>query len=177
MSRIKKLTETDLDEAQRRIYENIKSGPRGRVPAPMMVWLRSPEFASCAQELGAYVRYNTSLGSRLSELAILVTAKNWECAYEWHVHSAEAQKAGLEKSIINDIERGVSPQLPDPKDRAVYVFSGEIHRERKVSPRTFELAKEALGEKGIVELCGILGYYTLMAMTINAFDVGPAELG
>jgi 4-carboxymuconolactone decarboxylase len=141
----------------------------------MMAWLRSPEFADKAQALGAMTRYATGLPKRQSEMAILITSQHWSCEYEWSIHSVDAANAGLEKEIIDGIRQGRTPRFIDPKDEILFRYSRELHEQKGVSQATFDAAMAAFGERTVVELTLLLGYYTLMAMTINAFQVKPGD--
>ncbi len=171
MARITPLPPSLMDERQQKIHSEIAGGRRGTVPAPLEVWLRSPELADRAQKLGEFARYGTSLPPRLSELAILVTARFWTAHYEWAAHKIFALKAGLDPVIIADIAARREPKFNDPTEVLVYEFSQTLHREHKVKDELYQKALEVLGEKAVVELVGILGYYTLISMTLNVFEI------
>ena len=173
--RIRDIAVTDMTDAQRRVVEEAVGGKRGRVPGPLRVWLHSPELGARAQRLGEFVRYDTSLGPLLSELAILVTARFWTSHYEWFAHKREALKAGLDPAIIEAIATRQPPVLTDPKARAVYDYAIALHETRRVPAAVHEAAERALGVQGVVELVGVLGYYTLVAMTLNAFEFDLPE--
>jgi 4-carboxymuconolactone decarboxylase len=176
MSRLPDFAERGLSPEQRRVHDMILSGPRGVVEGPLRVWLHSPGLAERAQELGAFCRYGTSLPPRLSELAILATGAFWRAGFEWHVHAPIAAKAGIAAEAIERIRRGEEPTFSDPDDKAVWAFSKELLDSREVSPGTFAFALDRLGERGVVELVGVLGYYGLISMTIKAFEV-PVPTG
>jgi 4-carboxymuconolactone decarboxylase len=173
--RIRDLQPDEMSDAQRRVAEAAISGKRGRVPAPLRAWLHSPEMGDRAQSLGAFLRYDTSLGPYLSELAILVTARVWTSHYEWFAHKREGLKAGIEPAVIAAIAERRVPDLPDDKARVVYDYAVALHRDHVVSAPLHAAAIAALGETGTVELVGLLGYYTLVAMTLNAFEIGLPE--
>lgn len=162
-----------LTDRQREIHDAIASGPRGGVRGPLAVWLNRPELAARAQALGAYCRYDTLLDPILSELAILVTARVWSSEYEWAAHKPFALKAGLAPEIIEAIAARREPVFTDERQRAVYAVSSELNATRFVSQSTYDMARKALEEPALVDLVGILGYYTLISMTINAFEVPP----
>lgn len=170
--RLRDLGPEDWTPAQRRVAEAATAGKRGRIPAPLRAWLHSPEFGDRAQSLGEFVRYDTSLGPYLSELAILVTARVWTAHYEWFAHKREGWKAGIAPEIVAAIAARQRPDLPDAKAEAVYDYAVALHRDHVVSGTVHAAAVAALGEAGTVELVGILGYYTLVAMTLNAFEIG-----
>lgn len=173
MPRLTFPTLEQMDGDQRRVYAATVTGRRGRAPANVMAWLASPEFANRAQHLGEFVRYSTSLPPRLSELAILVVARHWTAQYEWAVHKAEALKAGVDEAIINDIAAHRLPQFSEPDAQAVYEFASVLVKRCHVPSEQYERAVAAIGEKGVVELVGLLGYYTLVAMTLNTFEIDP----
>jgi 4-carboxymuconolactone decarboxylase len=170
----------DIDEAaltrrQREVYDRIVAGPRGEVVGPLRVWLHSPDLADRAQALGQFARYDTVLPPVLSELAILVTARIWSSGFEWTHHAPIAAGAGLSAEVIGAIGRGVRPVFGEPDQQAVFDAAVELHRDRTLSDATHDRALAALGRKGLVDLVGICGYYTLISMTINAFGVTDGD--
>jgi 4-carboxymuconolactone decarboxylase len=171
MSRIPELDVERLDPEQRRVHDRILWGPRGAVQGPLRVWLQSAEMADRAQALGEFCRFGTSLPPRLSELAILVTGAFWRAPFEWHAHAPLAVKAGLDPAAIDAIKIGQKPQFAREDEAAVYAFASELTHGRRVSDPTYRRTVELLGTKAVVELVGVLGYYTLISMTIVAFEV------
>jgi 4-carboxymuconolactone decarboxylase len=171
MSRLPDLSYDEMTAAQRRVHDEIAAGPRGKVVGPLKVWLRSPELADRAQKLGAYARYHSSLPPALSELAILVTGRLWHADFEWYSHVGPARAAGISEAVIEAIRTGAEPALEDQKARAVYTVARELHEARALSDGTYAYAEAALGHQGLVDLVGILGYYTLISMTLKAFAV------
>lgn len=174
--RYPKIDEAALTPRQREVYDRIVSGPRGEVRGPLRVWLHSPELADRAQALGGFVRYDTLLPPLLSELAILVTARLWSSGFEWAHHAPIAERAGLDTEIIAAIGQGQTPAFADAVQKAVFDVAVELHRDRKLTDATHDAALAALGRQGLVDLVGICGYYTLISMTINAFEV-PVDEG
>lgn len=164
---------SQLDAAQRKVYDDIVAGPRGEVVGPLGVWLRRPELADRAQRLGAYARYGTSLPPVLSELAILVVARTWGSEFEWLVHKPIALAAGVPAAAVEAIRTGRAPLLEDSAQSAVYAFCAALLSDHHVDDDLYAGAVLALGETGVVDLVGILGYYSLISMTINAFRVPP----
>ena len=173
--RIHPPVQSQLDAAQRKVYDDIVAGPRGEVVGPLGVWLWRPELADRAQRLGAYARYGTSLRPVLSELAILVVARTWGSEFEWLVHKPIALAAGVSPDAVEAIRTGRTPLLPDPAQSAVYGFCAALLRDHQVDDALYAGAVSALGEEGVVDLVGILGYYSLISMTINAFRVPPPK--
>ena len=171
MSRLPDLRYEDMTAEQQRVHDEIAAGPRGRVEGPLRVWLHAPKLATHAQKLGAHARFDSSLPPALSEIAILVTAATWQSDFEWYAHARLAREAGIPETVIEAIRRREEPSLPDKKARAVYTVSRELHRRRSLSDATYAAAEQALGRAALVDLVGILGYYTLVSMTLNAFEV------
>ena len=171
MARLPDIDPARLDPEQRRVHDEILSGPRRIVEGPLRVWVNNPGLADKAQALGAYCRYGTSLPQRLSELAIITTGAHWQAGFEWAVHGPIALKAGLDPGAVEAIRSGGTPHLEKPDERAVHAFSSELLRHRRVSDATYDAAFVALGQTGIIDLVGILGYYGLISMTIQAFEV------
>ena len=178
MSRHPDLDETALSPAQKRIYDAIASGPRGAVQGPLRVWLQSPGLAAQAQLLGQYARYDSVLPPELSELAILVTARYWSSGFEWTHHAPIALDAGVPQAAVAAIGEADRFAFEDPRMQAVFDFAVELHRDKRVSDAAYDAALAVLGLRACVDLVGICGYYTLISMTINTFDVpdgdGPA---
>lgn len=175
MSRIPPLDLEALNPRQREVYDAIASGPRGRVRGPLAIWLHRPDLADRAQALGRYCRYDTSLPPRLSELAILATARVWMSEFEWAAHKPIALKAGVSGEIVEAIRTGQDPVFDQADENIVYRFSVMLHTQRKVSDEVYDRAVEVLGRDAVVDLTGLLGYYTLISMTINVFEVPPPD--
>ena len=175
MARLPDIDPTTLSAEGRAVYDAIASGPRGVVQGPLRVWLNSPGLADKAQALGAFCRYGTSLPQRLSELAILVTGAYWQAGYEWHVHAPIGIAAGLDAAAVEEIRAGRTPRFEKDDEKAVYGFAFETWHDRRVSQPTYDFAVATLGAKAVVELAGILGYYGLISITINAFEVPVPE--
>jgi 4-carboxymuconolactone decarboxylase len=173
MPRIKIPKLEEMNQEQRRVYEETVAGRRGRIPAPLIAWLESPVLADRAQKLGEFVRYETSLPPRLSELAILVVARHWTAQFEWTAHKAEALKAGLAPEIIDDIANRRPPCFKNPDEPVVYDFSATLNQNHTVPDELYRKAVATVGLRGVVELVGILGYYTLISMTLNTFEIEP----
>jgi 4-carboxymuconolactone decarboxylase len=171
MSRLPVLDPAAMTAEQRAVHDAIASGPRGKVEGPLAMWLYSPGLAQRAQDLGAFCRYGTNLPPRLSELAIICVGADWKAGFEFHVHGPIAIKAGVDPAAVEAIRRGETPVFTQADEEAVYRFSVELLRNRRVSDATYRATVDVLGERGVVELVGILGYYGLICITINAFEV------
>jgi 4-carboxymuconolactone decarboxylase len=145
------------------------------VVGPLRVWLESPQLADHAQALGAFCRFSTSLPPRLSELAIITTGAFWRASFEWHAHAPMAIKAGIEPTAVEAIRTGNTPHFAHADEAAVHAFARELIETRRVSEPSYRRV-DALGLKAVVELVGILGYYSLVSLTLNAFEV-PVPAG
>lgn len=176
MSRFTPLDALTLTPDQVRVVDDVRAGKRGTVPANVVAWLASPELARRAAHLGEFVRYETSLLPRQSELAILAVARRWSCAYEWAVHAWEAARAGLPAEVIDAIAEGTAVHLSDPADAAVYAFAVELARTGRTSDDLYARTHTVLGERAVTDLVAVVGYYTLVAFTLNAREV-PAPPG
>jgi len=158
---------------QRSLRDVILSGPRGtfKFGGPFAVWLHAPAFGHKAQQLGALCRYHTSLPPRLSEFAIMVTGRIWRAQYEWEAHAPIAANAGVSAATIKDVKAGRRPRTAPADELAIYDFVHQLYRDRRVSDETYRQVNDLLGDEGTVELVGILGYYALISMTLNVFQV------
>ena len=163
--------EGQLNSAQRQVYDAITAGPRGEVVGPLGVWLWRPELADRAQRLGEYARYNTCLPSILSELAILVVARFWGSEFEWYAHKQIALAAGISPEAVETIRVGGVPSLGESDQTIVYEFSRTLLEQRSVDDELYSRAIAALGEAAVIDLVGILGYYSFISLTINVFRV------
>jgi 4-carboxymuconolactone decarboxylase len=176
--RLAPLEEAHMNQPQRALLEALRSGPRGKgiaVRGPFAAWLHAPEYGLLAQALGAHCRYNTALPPRLSEFAILCTARKWRAQYEWFAHEPMAARAGVKPKTIADLRAGREPKSAPKDERAIYAFVQEIYKTRRVSDRTYKRVHDFVGDAAMVELVGILGYYTLISMTLNVFRMLPPD--
>ena len=155
-------------DAQRREAEEVIRGPRGGLVSPFVPLLRSPELMGHAQRMGEYLRYRSAIGLRLSELAILITAHAWSQPVEWAIHAPIALREGISADTIAAIEQGRRPSALADDEAVVYDFSIELQRDRAVSDSTWQRSIGCFGEHGTVDLIAINGYYTLLAMVMNA---------
>jgi 4-carboxymuconolactone decarboxylase len=176
--RLALIDEPRMNDAQRTLLETIRLGPRGASVTPrgpFAVWMHAPDFGHLAQALGGHCRYKSSLSPRLSEFAILCTARLWRAQYEWYAHAPIAEKAGVTLRTIEDLRLGRPPKSTPKDERAIYDFVQELYKTRRVSDRTYKRVHALLGDQATVELVGILGYYALISMTLNVFRMMPPE--
>ena len=173
MTRLHLVAPAEMSAEQRTVHDRIASGPRGGVRGPLALWLHRPELADKAQALGRYCRYETCLPPRLSELAILTTARIWDAAYEWQAHLQPAREAGLSEEVIVALGEDMTPTFGSPDEELVYSFNRELNLTRAVSDDLYARTLAVLGPDATVDLVGVLGYYSLISMTIKAFEVLP----
>jgi len=163
-----------LTDAQRRAADELAAGPRGGVIGPFVPLLRSPELLQHAQRMGEYLRYRSAIGTRLSELVILLIARFWSQQVEWSIHAPIAAKVGLPAETIGAIAAGRRPEALSDDESIIYDFCFELNVRQDVSDATFDRARARFGEHGVVDLIGLNGYYTLLAMVMNAAHTAPA---
>ena len=173
--RIKELQTEDMTLEQKSIKDEIVAGPRGKLQGPLKVWLTSPNLADKAQKLGQFCRYETSSPAHLSELAILVTGRFWGAEYEWYAHKRIGLDAGLDPKIVEAIRQRRTPIFHNEPEKIIYEFATQLHNDHRVADVTYAAAVREFGEAGAVDLVGILGYYTLISMTLNTFNVPLPE--
>lgn len=173
MARIPKINPQDMTAEQQAVHDDIASGPRGEVVGPLAVWLNRPKLADTAQKLGQYCRYDSSLPPRLSELAILTTARIWNATFEWQSHEPPARAAGLADEVITALAKDETPDFKNFDEEVVYRIARDLNLDRRISDELYLRGEELLGRDGLVDLIGVLGYYSLISMTINAFEVDP----
>ena len=175
MSRLPDLDPAKLSPEQKKVHDAVIAGPRGRVVGPIKVWLKNPGLAEHAQALGAYCRFGSSLPPRLSELAICITGAFWKANYEWFAHAPLAIKAGIDPAAIEAIRTGTTPKFVKADEQAIYDFARELVTTRRVSDATFARANKELGETAVIDMVGIIGYYSLVSVTLNAYEMPLPE--
>lgn len=163
------LTDAMSDE-QRVIHGDILR-TRGNVSGPFLAWLLSPGLAQPAQALGAFCRYRTSLDLRESELLILTVAAHYRCPGERDIHEPIAREAGLADDVLLAIRRQEAPPVKTPRLRLLAELARSLCEEKKLDGRLYEHAVATFGEKTLVEIVGVIGYYAFVAYTLNAFDM------
>ena len=157
---------------QAEVCAEVVAGRRGRVPAPMIAWLRQPELARRAQKLGELLRYETTLAPHLTELAILVCGRHWTSHHEWTAHKRLALEAGLDPDAIADIAARRPPRLRDDREFVVHEIAKTLLERGRLEEELYRRGLAQLGERGVVELVATIGYYCLVSLTLNAFELG-----
>jgi 4-carboxymuconolactone decarboxylase len=168
--RLPTIAPSTYTDEQKKAAADFEASRKVPVFGPFEPLMHSPQVMSQARAMGDYLRYNSALGNVLSELVILVTAREWSQDYEWHVHAPIALKAGIRTDIVEAIADGRRPTGMSDDEEMVYDFSVELHRNKRVSDKTFARVDKRFGKKGIVDLTGINAYYTLLAMQMNVAE-------
>lgn len=185
--RFRLIPEVNLTPEQRALSDAIKSGPRARLASsgaskpgplggPFNIWLRSPGIGDLVQKLGEEIRFRSSLAGKLNELVILIVSRRWTSQYEWVAHHKLALEGGLDPAIAADIAQGRRPENMDADETIVYNFSHELHDTQQVSDATYKAALERFGERGVVDLISVNGFYVLVSMCLNV-DGTPVPPG
>lgn len=156
-----------MTEAQRKAAAAIEAGPRGRVIGPFVSILRSPGLAEPTQKLGEYIRWGVKLDMRIAELAGLMTARFWQQQYEFHVHVPHALKAGVAQSTIDAVIEGRRPAGMPEDETIAWEFVSEFYANKAVCDTTYAKAVAYFGEESLMDLIGVIGYYSMIAMAMN----------
>ena len=156
-----------MTEAQRRAIEEFKAARGADISGPFIPLLRSPEVMTRARAMGDYLRFKSSLPPRLSEFVILLTARRWTQQYEWNAHQPLALKGGLKAEIVKAVAEGRRPDGMAADEQALYALVDEVHRNQSVSDATYAAARTAVGEPGVIDALGIVGYYTMLSLVMN----------
>jgi 4-carboxymuconolactone decarboxylase len=156
-----------LTDAQKKAIEEFKAARSADISGPFVPLLRSPEVMSRARAMGDYLRFKSSLPPRLSEFVILLTARRWTQQYEWNAHQPLAIQGGLKKAIVDAVAAGRRPERMADDEQSVYALWDEVQRTQGASDATYFRAVEKVGEQGVIDVLGITGYYTMLAMVMN----------
>ena len=167
-TRFTPLKPDELTPAQKEWADAISVPPRNAkfTNPPYRAYIRNPELAPRLSAMSDYLRWNSSLPARLSEFAILITARQWTAQYEWFAHYPLAMKAGLDPQVAKDVANGVRPQTMKDDEAALYDLAMALYRDRKVSDEVYRAAQQKFGERGIMDIIGLIGYYDLVSMTL-----------
>jgi 4-carboxymuconolactone decarboxylase len=175
MMRIPELRPENMTEEQKAVMQEIVSGPHGRIVGPFLAWLCSPELARRARTLSEFIRFRTSLPPRLSELAILITGRFWRAEFEFYAHAILAKKTGLDDAVVAALAEQRRPKFKLEGERVVYDLITELLTTTRVREATYARAVQALGQQTVVELVATAGYYSMVSLTLNAFQVPLPE--
>jgi len=173
---MKQITDREgLNGEQQAVFDSIAGGARGGVRGPHSILLHRAEVAAPLDKLGAYLRYECAIPERQRELAILVVAASWQAEYEWFAHAPLAAKAGIAQEVIDAVGRRETPEFEREDDALVHRFAQELLETKQVSGTTYGLVEGLFGAAAVIDLVALLGYYTTIAMVLNAFEVAPPE--
>lgn len=156
-----------MTDAQKKAASELIAGPRGGLTGPFVPLLRSPELMSRLQKTGEYLRFHNSMGEKLTEFVILITARQWTQQHEYYVHMPLALKAGVKPELVTAITEGRRPTGMAHDEEAAYDFCTELHQNQSVTDATYARAVDRFGEQGVVDMVGLVGYYTTLAMVMN----------
>jgi 4-carboxymuconolactone decarboxylase len=153
---------------QKQAAEEFLAARKVAVFGPFEPLMYSPQLMTQARSMGDYLRYKSAIGNTLSEFTILLTAREWTQDYEWYVHHPIAIKSGIKPEVAAAIADGRRPSGLSEDEEIIYAYVSELQRNHQVSDATFDRARARFGEKGILDIGGIVGYYTLLAIELNA---------
>ncbi|MBF7682592.1 carboxymuconolactone decarboxylase family protein [Acinetobacter sp. B5B] len=176
-NRLPAIDESQWDVLQKEQAEEMISGPRGQLLPPFEPLLRSPNMMKHVQRLGEYLRYSSAIGSRLTELAILMTARHWNQAVEWSIHAPLAIAQGINPVDVECINQKIMPTSLQPDEKVIYQFCTELHQNKEIHDTTWQSTVNLFGEKGVIDLIGINGYYTFLSMVMNSAQTPAPETG
>lgn len=190
MTRLPLLSSGSLNAAQRKIYDAVTQGPRRQntrpgasfdldtpagLPGPFNALLYSPHIGNLVQELGAGLRYSNSLPNNLLEIAVIMVGKHWQSQFEFWAHARLAAAAGVSRDVIEAIRTGNDPHFDKPEEQQIYVFAKEFLATKRVSDKTYADTREFIGEQGLADLVMLMGYYCLVCLILNGFQVPLPE--
>lgn len=154
-------------DEQKRYAQPMLDGPRKAMISPFVPLMRSPKLMDLAQATGAYLRYNSAIGTRLTELAILVTARHWDQPVEWAIHAPIAQQNGINEAVISALRQNKKPEFQKDDEALVYDCAVQLLESRRLDDATHDRAQVAFGEQGVIDLLGVIGYYSLLSVVMN----------
>jgi len=164
-----------MTEAQKKAAAELAAGPRGGVRGPFIPLLRSPELMDRLQKVGEYLRYQSSLETRLNEFVMLIVARHWSQQFEWCVHYPLALKAGLDRGVADAVAEGRRPRGMAEDEELAHDFCDELFRTHGVSDATYRSAVDRFGEQSVIDLLGLIGYFTTVSMVMNVAHTPPPD--
>lgn len=171
MARLHLPTVDELSADQRKVYDEVVSGPRGRLIGPLRAVIHSPELAARWSRIGEFLRYSTSLPAKLNELAIIVAGRHWNSQLEFHIHAEAARAAGLDPACIEAIRLGESPVFAEQGEVEVYDYARLLLQTGRLPDAVHAAVVARWGERGAVELTGVVGYYSMVSLMLNAHEI------
>lgn len=168
--RLPKLDYKEMTPRQREAHDKHVA-KRKRASGPYGVWVHSPELMDLVSPLSNYMRWDAALSGKLREFGILVTARFWDAQYSWNAHVDKARVAGITDDVINDLAANRTPAFKCDEERVYYTFATEVLKNHFVGEKTFAEAKSIFGEKGVVDLIGSIGYFSMLQICLNSAEV------
>lgn len=177
MARVPYLSLEDMTARQSEVFRAIAQGARGAVRGPFKVMIHSPDLAEAVANLGLYVRFRCQVPQRLRELAIIAVSRHWRADYEWYAHAPLAEAVGISPATVAAVAEGGDCKLPEDDEDLIVRYVRTLLHEGRVGQPLYDEARQLLGEPGLVDLTALVGYYSLLALVLNAFDVEIPEGG
>jgi 4-carboxymuconolactone decarboxylase len=171
--RLAELSYGELSPEQRAVWDEVVAGPRKKMHGPFFIWLHSPELLSRGEKLGLYARFGSSLPQRLSELCILIMASHWTASGEWTDHEPIARSLGVDAAALENLRKDQPATFKQADEAVTYRFAQELLSTHEVSDETYASATTVLGERGVLDVTAVLGYYSFIAMSMKAFAMKP----
>ena len=177
VDRLPPLERAAMNEAQRNAADELAAGPRGGVKGPFIALLRSPQLMDRLQKVGEYLRFASSLEPRISEFVMCVVSRQWTQQFEWAVHVPLALTAGIQNETLESLADGRRPIGMAPDEALAYDFCAELERNHGVCDATYRAAVDHFGERGLMDLLGLVGYFTTVSMVMNVAHTPPPPGG
>ena len=173
--RMPALPMSEMDDAQKAAAQELINGPRGAVFGPFIPLMRSPELMNRLQKVGEYIRYHSALDTRINEFVMLIVSRQWTQQFEWCMHYPLALKAGVQQDVLDALAQGRRPGGMAADEEVAYDFCDELARMHGVSDATYQRAVEKFGERGVLDLLGLVGYFTTVSMVMNVARTPPLQ--
>lgn len=164
-----------MDETQRAAAQELINGPRGAVFGPFIPLLRSPELMNRLQKVGEYLRFQSALDTRISEFVMLIVSRQWTQQFEWCMHYPLAIKAGIRQETLDALAEGRRPELMADDEALAYEICDELDRMRGLSDATYARAVASFGERGVLDMLGLIGYFTTVSIVMNTARTPPQK--
>ncbi|HVL74945.1 MAG TPA: carboxymuconolactone decarboxylase family protein [Noviherbaspirillum sp.] len=171
--RMPALAPEQMDAAQKAAADALIAGPRGAVFGPFIPLMRSPELLDRLQKVGEYLRFQSSLETRINEFVMMIVSRQWTQQFEWCMHYPLAVKAGIRAELLDALAEGRRPRGMAPDEEAAYDVCDELDRTRGVSDATYARAVEQFGERGVLDMLGLIGYFSTVSMVMNVARTPP----
>lgn len=173
--RMPALSMDEMDDAQKAAAQELINGPRRGVFGPFIPLMRSPELMNRLQKVGEYIRFQSSLETRINEFVMCIVSRQWTQQFEWCMHYPLALKAGMRQQVLDQLAQGRRPSGMAADEEIAYDVCDELERTRGVSDETYRRAVEQFGERGLLDMLGLIGYFTTVSMVMNVARTPPQE--